>query len=446
MRRTVNSDQRLTACTISRRAVHGIVPSARPECAAGPARRTRRFDAGPVAHGLIAGMMLLGLCGVLTGCDQEGAANDARNKQQVVPVEVVKAAIIPVQESTTGIGTLRASETVELKPEISGVIACLHFEEGDSVEKGQLLYAIDDTELQRQRKARQAALEAAEARKTNAQWDFDRLQRLRERQAAAEEEYKEARDTLREASAEVKRLEREIRVLDERIADARISAPQHGHISESRVDPGDFVDIGQHLATFYADSPLELEFSVPERFVGRIAEGDPVEVTAPSQPGRSFQARVAFVAPAVDPGTRDLMIKAVMNDTDAGLKPGMFARAEVVLGRRDEHPVIPEECLVSTRTGYSVFVVRENKAHGRGVKIGLRMPGRVEVTEGVEPGDLVVRRGQMRLSDGKLVRLIKNPETQPSTSPADSTATAPAAQPATPSARRPKSAAQAIRR
>lgn len=335
---------------------------------------------------------------LLGGCagEEPGAGAEPPVRVRVAEVESRTLA-----ETVRGIGTLRAAQTVELRPEISGTVTRIPFEEGGAVEADDLLFQLDTRKLEQELGSRQAGLEAARARQENAERELNRIERLFRQQVATEDARDQAATELRAARAEVDRLEAELSLARERLEDASIRAPFAGRISEALVDEGDYVQTGALLATLYRTDPVEIEFTLPERHSGRIEAGQDVALSVSAHPDRTFHARTVFVSPSVSDQTRDFLVKARLDDPDPPLKPGTFATAVLTVDLREGALVIPEEALIATREGYIVFVVDEDqRAERRSVQIGLRNPGVVEIVQGLELGERVVRTGHMRLADG----------------------------------------------
>lgn len=341
---------------------------------------------------------------VLIGCADEDAGQVS---EPAVRVQAAPTTQQTLAMTVRGIGTLRALQTVELRPEIAGTITRIHFEEGGKVARDDLLFELDTRKLQQELAARQAALEASLARRENAERELRRIERLFQRQVATEDARDQSATDLREAEAEVDRLESEVSLDRERIADARIRAPFDGRISEALVDAGDYVKSGDLLATLYRTDELEIEFSLPERYSGNIAPGQRVDITVTAYPDRVFSATTTFVSPSVSDETRDFLVKARLANPDALLKPGTFATALLTIAERERALVVPEESLIATREGYIVFLVGEDgRAHRREVKIGLRNPGVAEITEGLALGDVVIRTGHMRVAEGSPLSVV----------------------------------------
>lgn len=328
---------------------------------------------------------------------------DEAPERAAVPVEVSEVRPMTLRETVRGIGTLRAPAEVEISPEIAGRVRAVNFEEGGVVEAGDILVELEDEKLRSQLAARQAAVQAADVRLDNARRTFERQQRLMEQGVVTEEEFEGTQAELDSASADLERFEAERALLEQQLEDTIIRAPFAGAISEQFVDPGAYVAAGAALAHLYDMDPLELAFSVPERFLGRLQRGQTVEVSMAAYPERTFSGRVSFVSPAIDETTRTLSVKAEVPNPERRLSPGAFATAVVTVGERENQPVVPEESLVGTRTGFMVFVIEEGLAYSREVQTGLRRDGIVEIREGLQLGDRVVRSGHMRLEEGARV-------------------------------------------
>jgi membrane fusion protein, multidrug efflux system len=323
-----------------------------------------------------------------------------------VPVEVTPVSTVTLEETIQGIGTLRATATVSIQPELPGRVRAIPFQEGSTVEQGQVLFEIDDSKLQSQLAARQAGLRSAEVRLANAQRSLERQQQLFARGIVAEDEMDRAQMELDTATAEQERFAAEVALIDQQLRDTIIVAPFTGEISQRNVDAGAYVGIGDVLATVYQADPLEVEFSVPERHLGRLQLGQSAAIIVAAYPQRSFDGTVIFVSPAVDEATRTFQVRATVPNPQRELKPGAFATVVVTVGVREDRPVVPEESLVATRTGYIVFVIEDGVARSQQVQAGLRRAGMVEIMQGLDPGDQVVRTGHLRLRGGERVQIV----------------------------------------
>lgn len=380
--------------------------------------RQRRVHAALAASALAAAALL-----PLAGCDRQ--EETASNERQAVPVTAMTVEARTLEETVRGIGTLRAPEQVEIRPELAGRIIEIGFEEGKPVEQDQVLFRLDARMLYQEARAREAELDAARARMKQTQSTAERFASLVETSAVSTDEYETAQTDYEAARAEVNRLEAELARTRERLDDATIVAPFAGVISERLVDVGSFVEVGDNLASLYRTDVLEVSFTLPERYMGRVHLGQTVRATVAAYPERAFEGPVSYIGPSVSERTRDFRAKAVIENSEGLLRPGMFATAVITVDVRKDRPVVPEQALVATRTGYIVFVIDDDgTARERQVTLGLRKPGIAEISEGVTPGERVVQRGHANLSNGTPVEIA---ETEPLESPRGAGGDAPTA-------------------
>jgi len=342
---------------------------------------------------------------VFAACTDENAPTD-RRKASLPAVEVTEVQQRDLPETIASVGSLVASEEVVIRPEISGIVNDFSFAEGEAVQRGDLLFSLEDEEIRQRLRARRAALTAAEAETENARKQLLRRRELLAEGTIATETFDEVQTRYETTKARVNRLEAEVREILEELENTQIRAPIDGITGERRIDPGDFVEIGDPLVTVVRTDLLEIDFTVAQRYANAVAEGQQVTIQTSANPERVFEGRVFFVSPQLRENTRDLLIKARVENPDGLLRPGGFAKVELIVAVREQTLVVPEEALVPTRTGYIVFVVRDQQARRREVAIGLRRPGIVEIRRGLEPGETVIRSGHISVSDGDRVRIV----------------------------------------
>lgn len=361
----------------------------------------RRTCAGALILGLL---VLAGTC-LLEGCGraQEEGRQEGSSKERCIPVSTATVRSRTLKETVSGIGSLEPAQHAWIRPEVAGIVEKVHFQEGQQVERGDLLFSLEDDRYRDRLQARRAALQEARAQLDNARRTYTRRQRLFEKDLGTEESRDEARTALEAARAKMDRLQAEINELQEILEDTRIRAPFDGYTGARRVDAGNWVDVGTQLVEMVQTDRLKLAFTIPERYIGRAREGQTVSIRSQAYPERAFSGSVYFVSPSIRESTRDLLIKAYVDNPGHRLKPGGFASVELTVGTRQEVPVLPEEALIATRSGYMVFVVENSRARAREVRIGLRRPGLVEIRKGLQPGQRVVRTGHISVTEGARV-------------------------------------------
>jgi len=307
-----------------------------------------------------------------------------------VAVETAPVAVGRVREEVSAVGTLRSNESVVVRPEISGRIARIEFDEGKPVRKGQLLVALDDSVYA-------AELQQAKANLALQSSNYERTVELARQNFVSANARDQALNNLRVAEAS-------LALAQARLAKTRIQAPFSGIVGIRQVSVGDYVKEGQDLATLEDISALKVDFRIPELFLTSLRRGQSVEVQTDALPGKTYVAVLDAIDPLVDQNGRSLVLRALLKNSDGALRPGMFVRTRLIIAERPEALTIPEEALVPVGASQYVFRVRDGKAERVQVATGVRRAGRVEITAGLAAGDVVVTAGQIKLRDGVAVR------------------------------------------
>jgi membrane fusion protein (multidrug efflux system) len=194
-------------------------------------------------------------------------------------------------------------------------------------------------------------------------------------------------------------------VIEARLADLKLAAPFAGKLGLRRVSVGALVQPGTVITTLDDDSIIRLKLSVPEGLLSSVRPGLEVEATTAAHPKRVFKGKVSSIDSRVDQITRASEIRADIPNSDGALKPGMFMSYKLVLARRENALLVPEESLLAEGTRQFVFVVADGRALKREVKIGDRNVGEVEVLEGVRAGENVVVGGIQKIRNNSQVRI-----------------------------------------
>lgn len=304
-----------------------------------------------------------------------------------VPVEVGKVEVLSIADDAQGVGALRSRQGVTLRPEVSGRISRLGFRDGQRVRRGQMLVQLDDT-------LQQAQLQQAEAQASIARTN---LQRNRELLAANFV----SQSMVDQTAAALQVAEAQVALAKAQLARMRIEAPFDGVAGIRVVNVGDYVKDGADLVNVEDTSTVLLDFRLAERYVARIKTGQPVEAQVDAMPGRSFKGHVDAIDSLLDANGRSLLVRARLQNPGGELRSGMFARTRIVFATRSNAMVVPEEALVPLAgKQYLVKVVdgpKGKQSQRIEARIGMRLPGKVEILEGLAVGDQVVTAGQARL-------------------------------------------------
>ena len=322
---------------------------------------------------------------LVAGCSRGEPSGPPQMPPVFVETEVVQPR--PIRDVAELVGQLEAREAVEIRAEISGIVREILFEEGARVEAGALLVRLRDEE-------RAAELGAARARERLAEDTHRRFRQLAEEEVTSKWELERVTRELDVARAELERA----RV---RLDKTQIRAPFAGRLGSRAISPGDRIDSRTPIVELQATERLRLAFAVPERFAPLARVVAPLEVAVAAYPDEWFPGEVYFVAPSVDPVSRQLLLKGWVPNAEGRLWPGQFTRIRIEVARRDDALAVPDSALVYD--GDATFVWRvasERKAERVPVEIGLRQQGRIEIRKGVAPGDEIVVAGTNKIFPG----------------------------------------------
>ncbi|MGQ0511976.1 MAG: efflux RND transporter periplasmic adaptor subunit [Betaproteobacteria bacterium] len=337
------------------------------------------------------------LLAVFAGAALAQPAKDAKSPPKAapaMPVKAVAAKVAPAVDEASAVGTLRADESVVLRPEIAGRIAAIRFQEGQRVTRGAVLATLDAGEAK-------AQLASATAQ---AKLDAQRLERaedLHQKNFISPQGLDEARSNAARSGATVREIEA-------RLAKSELRAPFAGVIGLRSVSEGAYVAAGTDIARLEKMDQLKMDFRVPESYIARVRPGQVVKAVVDAYPAESFGGAIYAIEPGVDEGTRTILVRARVANADFKLRPGMFARVNLQLGTREKAVWVPEQAIVPKGQDSFVYRVAQGKAALVQVQLGIRKPGEVEVVKGVAAGDLVVTDGTLRLFPGAAVMLMQD--------------------------------------
>ncbi|MEX2208003.1 MAG: efflux RND transporter periplasmic adaptor subunit [Myxococcota bacterium] len=338
----------------------------------------------------IALLVAAALAAILLAACGRGGNQDFKQPPPVV--EVITVEPETVRDIITLVGQLDSESSVEVQPELEGIIESIDFQEGQTVKKGDVLFRLRDAE-------QNAHVREARARAKLAEEIFRRITALQQREVTAQAEYDKASAELEVARAEVQLREVELEK-------TRVRAPFDGVVGSRLVSPGERVRRMTKLVQIDAVDRLQLVFAVPEIGVPFVRAGMPVKISVKPFPEIRFDGEVFFVSPTLDASTRRLTLKAWVPNPGRKLQPGLFANLEVQLAEREQALVVPDSAVLVDQSGSFVWRVgSDGKAMRAPVEIGLRKAARVEITSGLEAGDQIVSAGTQKVTEGAEVTI-----------------------------------------
>jgi len=305
-----------------------------------------------------------------------------------------------VQEATTNpfvdrieaIGTLRANETVEITATVTDTVTGVYFDDGARVSSGDTLLTMADDE-------ERALLEEENAAADEARRQLNRAQSLVGQGTISRSVLDERRRTYETAVARR-------RALQSRLKDRVITAPFDGLVGLRRISTGALVTPGDVITRIHDDSVMKLDFSVPSAFLSSLEPGIAIRARARALEGRVFEGEISSLDNEIDPVTRSIIVRALLQNPDRVLRPGLLMSVELLRNPR-EAVAIPEGAIVPiARERYAFVAVQQGEetiAERRLIEIGARRPGEVEVVSGVAAGEKVVTRGAGQLTPGQTI-------------------------------------------
>lgn len=314
-------------------------------------------------------------------------------------VSAVKAGYQDWQPQLRAIGSLRASQGVDVTPAVAGVIEEITFDSGQDVAAGAPLVQLALNDSAYRLKQLQAAAELANA-------NYQRnLRQFREKivsQASVDSDLSNLKATQAEVEAQ-----------QALIAQKSVRAPFAGRLGIRQVDKGQYLNPGNAIVTLQAIDPLFVDFFLPQQALAQLAVNQKIAVRVDSFPGEVFPGVIAAINPRVDANTRNLQLRASLGNPGLKLLPGMYATIEIAAGDSQRLLTLPVTSITFNPYGSTVFVVEPNGKDDKGkdrfkvvqtfVKTGETRGDQVAVLSGVQEGQTVVTAGQLKLTNGTSV-------------------------------------------
>jgi multidrug efflux pump subunit AcrA (membrane-fusion protein) len=392
---------------------------------------------------------IIAVCAILlASCARDTAGKPAAEKPRETKAKVKLSGVEQQSQRRVveAVGSLFAFDEVTVSSEAEGRVEQVMADVGDRVSKGQVLARVSPVELQLTVEQQQAALkqsrarlglrdadgelkdvrDAAEVRKAaadlvDAEQRYRRAQSLLESGVIARQQYDEAESRYKSAKAtydlavqqvenlraSMQQTQATLNLASKRLRDTQIRAPFAGHVKTREVALGQYLKIQTPVMTIVNVDPLRVRLSVPEKMSPWVRIGRDVKLALEAFPGREFSGRVSRINPSVDEKTRSFEVEALVANRGGELKPGTFVKATIQSDKVDQILTIPYNAAAYLFGAYKVFVVRGSKLKEIEVKLGDRIGERVEIIEGLKPGDQVaVAGGGQQLKDGMEVEIV----------------------------------------
>lgn len=393
---------------------------------------------------LLAASSILSIA-LLASCSSKSKESAARADAKAEPAAAIQVSTAPVVERSTNrgvevVGSLEAQDQVTVSSQGSGNLESISVDLGSPVSRGQVIARIDQRELKLKRDQAEAALHQAEAKLgitrdgkidpqkqpdvrqavaalERARYDLTAAKKLFDAGTISNQQYDVYQKTVDQAEARYQASLENVRNLEgiieekraaldltkKQLADSDIISPLSGVVKEKTASRGEYLQPGKPVVTIVQINPLRLRLEVPETFAASIAKGQVVTLKVDSFAGREFKGVIKRINPSMDEKSRSLLAEAEVANPNALLRPGMFARSQIVSNSKTMALMVPEKAVVSLAGVTKIFVLEGNVAVERIVKLGARDGSLVEILEGVKAGERVITSNAEQLHDGSAV-------------------------------------------
>ncbi|HEY3600345.1 MAG TPA: efflux RND transporter periplasmic adaptor subunit [Chthoniobacterales bacterium] len=366
----------------------------------------------------IAGMALLFV--VLAGIK---AAQIYKMVSTPIPPQVEAVSSAQVKEVDwapflSAIGSISPVQGAMISAELGGTVSEILFESGGTAHKGDVLMRLDTSSEKAQLRTAQADLALAQA-------DLDRARDLATRKVISKSELDAAESKFKQKSGTVDNMR-------SMIAKKELHAPFDGQLGIRQVNVGQTINAGQLVVALTAVNPVFVDFALPQQSLARLSEGLEVRVQTDAVPGHEFKGKLTAINSMVDAVTRNVQLQATLENPKHVLRPGMFAKVEVVLPEKERTLIVPGSAISYAPFGDSVFVIEKKKNEKTGkeslvlrqqfVRVGEARGDFVSITKGLQAGQTVVSSGVFKLRNGMAVAINNDlaPKPQVNPTPVDS--------------------------
>jgi len=310
-------------------------------------------------------------------------------------------------------GIARAGVESRLSFKVAGTVQRVAVKVGDVVGQGQLLAELDPRDYELQVEDAEASRAQARARARNAESNLERVRGLYENNNTSQNSYDAARAEYEYSAAQVSSVEKKLELARSQLSYTRLLSPLDGAISAVELEVNENVAVGQTVVVLTSGNRPEVRVAMPEIFIARVREGEPVDVTFDALPGRSFDAVVTEVGVASGDLSTTFPVTVRLREASSDVLPGMAAEVAIGFETGDgrERILVPSFAVGEDRQGRFVFVVEPGEAgtataRRRQVKVGDLSGEGLEILKGLEEGELLITAGVSRIEDGMQVRLL----------------------------------------
>lgn len=322
--------------------------------------------------------------------------------KRVVAVKMVPVVLAEFIEIVEAVGTARANEQVIITSKYSDLVDEIYFDDGQKVKKGALLVKLNNQE-------ELAKVNELTANLSESKAHLKRLTELLSSRATS-------KSLVEQQEAKTKAIEAQLVSANAKLNDLTLRAPFSGVLGFREVSKGAYIDAGNIITSLDDLSSMKVDFYLPERLLTHIHVGQQVTAFNSAYQDKEFTGKITALDSRIDSSTRSIKVRATINNKALKLRPGMLLNINVLL-QVENILQLPESSIIPIESTHYVFVVKEEKAVRKAIKIGRRHPGVVEVISGLLEGEQVVVEGALKLRDGSDVSIVGQEDKTEATAP-----------------------------
>ncbi|MEA2039973.1 MAG: efflux RND transporter periplasmic adaptor subunit [Thermodesulfobacteriota bacterium] len=346
---------------------------------------------------LFSAIVIFGL--FFPGCTDKKTEN--KQTEHRIPVITGKVSVSRVEYILNQVGTLKANQKVTLRSEIEGPIIEILFSEGSDVKKNEALVKLDPAKIQAELRNLKARIEQLQIGLANKKRTLERKRPLVDQDLVSRIHFDDLQTDIKEMDSQILQARADLARQNELLSDTVIRAPFDGVVGVRDICVGDYLKVGDPVVGVVDLDPLQIVFQVPEKFKPDLFVGKQVLLTVDPYPDRIFKGQISFIAPAVDINTRSFQVKALVNNNESLLNPGMFARAKIIMEVHENALTVPWESVIQTEEEAYIYIVEKDVARKVPVKLGKITGKWAEVLDsGIAPGAIVILEGKFAAKDG----------------------------------------------
>jgi RND family efflux transporter MFP subunit len=341
-------------------------------------------------------------------------------EKEGIPVEVIEIRPDALLKFLNVTGIVGSEEEAYLSSKVGGRILEIYKDAGETVKKGEKIIEVDTqsmeiqgTQAENQIKIAESGLNQVKAQFEDAKRDLERMQNLFKDGVISKKElerfelnFQTAKQQYEASLAQLDIAKDNLRIVDTNIEDHSLFAPFDGVVGIRRADVGEVVAPGQLILSLYNLEKLNAQVQVAENDISDVKIGQSAKITIDALNGEELEGIVVKVSGAPDPNTRLFDVQVSFKTIPDNLKPGLFLRGKISVGSKDNIIVLSTQALLKEGSQYSVFVVENNKAIKKQVKLGDRAENKVEIISGIEVGNKIITFGKGNVKEGSLVKIV----------------------------------------